>query len=103
MTTQEPLTVFSPLPPHNSTCGYCGPPGRRSQAQSNYHAAEGVAELMSCRVLRHRSSVNGLVVGLTTGCSQVYQEMMNRGWRRSGTYLYKPDLRRSCCPQYTIR
>lgn len=25
------------------------------------------------------------------------------GWRRSGEYLYKPDLRRSCCPQYTIR
>ena len=29
--------------------------------------------------------------------------MIDRGWRRSGTYCYKPDLLRSCCPQYTIR
>ena len=29
--------------------------------------------------------------------------MLNRGWRRSGTLLYKPDQRASCCPQYTIR
>lgn len=33
----------------------------------------------------------------------VYQEMIDRGWRRSGTYLYAPDLERSCCPQYTIK
>ncbi|GAO47949.1 hypothetical protein G7K_2144-t1 [Saitoella complicata NRRL Y-17804] len=32
-----------------------------------------------------------------------YQKMIDRGWRRSGKYLYKPDLRASCCPQYTIR
>lgn len=29
--------------------------------------------------------------------------MIDRGWRRSGQYCYKPDLRKSCCPQYTIR
>lgn len=29
--------------------------------------------------------------------------MIDRGWRRSGTYCYKPDLRRSCCPAYTIK
>lgn len=34
---------------------------------------------------------------------QVYQKMIDRGWRRSGTYCYKPDLRHSCCPQYTIK
>ncbi|KAI1625963.1 arginine-tRNA-protein transferase [Exophiala viscosa] len=32
-----------------------------------------------------------------------YQELMDRGWRRSGTLYYKPDLPRSCCPHYTIR
>ena len=32
-----------------------------------------------------------------------YQSLLDRGWRRSGTTLYKPDLRNSCCPQYTIR
>ncbi|KAK3669421.1 Arginyl-tRNA--protein transferase 1 [Recurvomyces mirabilis] len=28
---------------------------------------------------------------------------MDRGWRRSGTLLYMPDVSRSCCPHYTIR
>ncbi|KAK9451104.1 arginine-tRNA-protein transferase [Limtongia smithiae] len=32
-----------------------------------------------------------------------YQELMDRGFRRSGKYLYKPDLLNSCCPQYAIR
>ncbi|KAI9489250.1 arginine-tRNA-protein transferase [Zychaea mexicana] len=32
-----------------------------------------------------------------------YQALIDRGWRRSGQYLYKPDLSKSCCPQYTIR
>ncbi|KAI9644305.1 Arginyl-tRNA--protein transferase 1 [Ciborinia camelliae] len=34
---------------------------------------------------------------------EFYQGLLDRGWRRSGTLLYKPDLRQSCCPQYTIR
>ncbi|KIJ37414.1 hypothetical protein M422DRAFT_33749 [Sphaerobolus stellatus SS14] len=29
--------------------------------------------------------------------------MIDRGWRRSGTYMYKPDMRQTCCPQYTIK
>merc|ERR1712130_1025005 len=32
-----------------------------------------------------------------------YQRLIDRGWRRSGKYCYKPDMRRTCCPQYTIR
>ncbi|OJD35518.1 arginine-trna-protein transferase [Diplodia corticola] len=32
-----------------------------------------------------------------------YQALIDRGWRRSGTLLYKPDVRRACCPHYTIR
>lgn len=32
-----------------------------------------------------------------------YESLLNRGWRRSGTLLYKPDQRASCCPLYTIR
>ncbi|KAI8645332.1 arginine-tRNA-protein transferase [Parasitella parasitica] len=35
-------------------------------------------------------------------CSD-YQDLIDRGWRRSGKYLYKPNLEESCCPQYTIR
>ncbi|KAF2263244.1 arginine-tRNA-protein transferase 1 [Lojkania enalia] len=33
----------------------------------------------------------------------VYQALVDRGWRRSGTVFYKPDVLRHCCPHYTIR
>lgn len=32
-----------------------------------------------------------------------YQIMMDIGWRRCGTYVYKYDLEMSCCQPYTIR
>ncbi|CAL5868202.1 uncharacterized protein PFLUO_LOCUS2426 [Penicillium psychrofluorescens] len=32
-----------------------------------------------------------------------YDELVNRGWRRSGTLYYKQNLQRSCCPHYTMR
>ncbi|KAJ3202452.1 hypothetical protein HDU67_000548, partial [Dinochytrium kinnereticum] len=34
---------------------------------------------------------------------QAYQSLIDKGWRRSGQYLYKPDMGRTCCPAYTIR
>ncbi|XP_038200550.1 arginyl-tRNA--protein transferase 1 isoform X2 [Arvicola amphibius] len=34
---------------------------------------------------------------------QDYQDLIDRGWRRSGKYLYKPVMNKTCCPQYTIR
>jgi hypothetical protein len=32
-----------------------------------------------------------------------YEALMCRGWRRSGTIVYKPDNTVTCCPQHTIR
>ncbi|KAF0927475.1 hypothetical protein E2562_033551 [Oryza meyeriana var. granulata] len=32
-----------------------------------------------------------------------YQALLDHGWRRSGCFLYKPEMERTCCPQYTIR
>jgi arginyl-tRNA--protein-N-Asp/Glu arginylyltransferase len=34
---------------------------------------------------------------------KTYEAFLYRGWRRSGTYLYKPDNWHSCCPALTIR
>lgn len=34
---------------------------------------------------------------------QDYQDLLDRGWRRSGKYCYKPIMDKTCCPQYTIR
>ncbi|XP_017779303.1 PREDICTED: arginyl-tRNA--protein transferase 1 [Nicrophorus vespilloides] len=32
-----------------------------------------------------------------------YQTLIDRGWRRSGKYCYKPIMDLTCCPLYTIR
>lgn len=29
--------------------------------------------------------------------------LLDRGFRRSGCFLYKPEMERTCCPSYTIR
>lgn len=58
-----------------SSCGYCG--GKKSSKSYGF-----------------------LAYSVTL---QEYQDLIDRGFRRSGTYIYKPDLRGACCPQYTIR
>ncbi|XP_050695263.1 arginyl-tRNA--protein transferase 1-like isoform X3 [Eriocheir sinensis] len=37
---------------------------------------------------------------MTTGD---YQTLIDRGWRRSGKYCYKPTMDKTCCPMYTIK
>ncbi|XP_063916965.1 arginyl-tRNA--protein transferase 1 isoform X2 [Zophobas morio] len=32
-----------------------------------------------------------------------YQNLIDRGWRRSGSYCYKPLMNATCCPMYTIK
>lgn len=58
---------------HN--CGYCG--------QSNSSISHGM-----------------WAYSLT---AQDYQDLIDRGWRRSGQYCYKPKMKSTCCPSYTIR
>ncbi|XP_028936418.1 arginyl-tRNA--protein transferase 1 isoform X2 [Ornithorhynchus anatinus] len=56
-------------------CGYCGAPEGKQ----------------SCGMWAHSMTV------------QDYQDLIDRGWRRSGKYVYKPVMSQTCCPQYTIR
>ncbi|TMW53528.1 hypothetical protein DOY81_001405 [Sarcophaga bullata] len=35
--------------------------------------------------------------------AQDYQDLIDRGWRRSGHYCYKQDNKTTCCPCYTIK
>ena len=35
--------------------------------------------------------------------ANMYDDLLNIGWRRCGTYYYKPTMHKTCCPQYTIR
>ncbi|KAL2940632.1 Arginyl-tRNA--protein transferase 1 [Bienertia sinuspersici] len=32
-----------------------------------------------------------------------FTDLLDRGWRRSGCFLYKPEMETTCCPAYTIR
>ncbi|XP_015173941.1 PREDICTED: arginyl-tRNA--protein transferase 1 isoform X2 [Polistes dominula] len=43
--------------------------------------------------------------GMWAHCLTVndYQNLIDRGWRRSGSYCYKPKMDVTCCPMYTIR
>ncbi|KAI4306814.1 hypothetical protein L6164_030059 [Bauhinia variegata] len=59
-----------------SSCGYCRSPGRTS---------------VSHGLWAHSLTVDD------------YQGLLDRGWRRSGCFLYKPEMERTCCPSYTIR
>ncbi|XP_018079708.1 arginyltransferase 1 L homeolog isoform X5 [Xenopus laevis] len=53
-----------------------------------------------CRVAGGKASDGMWAHTLTV---QDYQDLIDRGCRRSGKYVYKPLMNQTCCPQYTIR
>jgi arginyl-tRNA--protein-N-Asp/Glu arginylyltransferase len=120
------LTIVDAYAPHNSSCGYC-----HNQSEMNVLAASLNAYRMSCSVRLWNCGIARIMACSPGRCARakrtnepqpprtvqtrdrlenkphcnqkVYQGMIDRGWRRSGLYCYKPDLKRSCCPQYTIK
>ncbi|TKY88406.1 hypothetical protein EX895_002758 [Sporisorium graminicola] len=77
------LSFISPTSYTTSTCGYCTAPG--SGKRSSHKSSK------SYGIWAHRLS------------PYHYQDLIDRGWRRSGDYVYKPDLLRTCCAQIPIR
>ncbi|KAJ9374814.1 hypothetical protein DTO282E5_369 [Paecilomyces variotii] len=69
------LSLFRPLGYQRNSCGYC----KSERGSASYYASS-----VSVR-------------------PEHYEELVNRGWRRSGTLYYKQNLQRSCCPHYTMR
>ncbi|KAM3419415.1 hypothetical protein BST61_g5344 [Cercospora zeina] len=70
-----PMSLLTPIGYQSGDCGYC----RKSESSASYYMRS------KSLALEH------------------YQELMDRGWRRSGSLLYLPDAARSCCTHYTIR
>ncbi|KAL1984976.1 hypothetical protein VTN96DRAFT_8532 [Rasamsonia emersonii] len=73
--TARKLSLFRPLGYQRNQCGYC-------------------------------KSENGTAAYYTSSVHvrpEHYEDLINRGWRRSGTLYYKQNLQRSCCPHYTMR
>ncbi|XP_058787585.1 arginyl-tRNA--protein transferase 2-like [Vicia villosa] len=54
-----------------------------------------------CRSTRHNSISHGMLAESLT--VDDYQALLDQGWRRSGCFLYKPEMEKTCCPSYTIR
>ncbi|KAF7278946.1 hypothetical protein GWI33_007810 [Rhynchophorus ferrugineus] len=52
-----------------------------------------------------KQSSGNISYGMTTENLSVqdYKNLIDRGWRRSGNFCYKPTMNKTCCPQYTIR
>ncbi|KAB8235495.1 arginine-tRNA-protein transferase [Aspergillus alliaceus] len=69
------LSLFRPLGYQRNSCGYC----KSDDGSASYYTSS---------------------VSVRPGH---YEQLVNRGWRRSGTLYYKQNLQRSCCPHYTMR
>ncbi|EAT42617.1 AAEL005885-PC [Aedes aegypti] len=57
----------------------------------------------SCGYCKQPSSCQSHGMWAHTMTCQDYQDLIDRGWRRSGCYCYKPEMNTTCCPSYTIK
>ncbi|XP_062555478.1 arginyl-tRNA--protein transferase 1 isoform X2 [Armigeres subalbatus] len=57
----------------------------------------------SCGYCKQPTSCQSHGMWAHTMTCQDYQDLIDRGWRRSGCYCYKPDMQKTCCPSYTIK
>ncbi|OJD20243.1 hypothetical protein ACJ73_08422, partial [Blastomyces percursus] len=80
-----------------NSCGYC-----KSENGSRSHLFNSLSGLKfhimyePTQCVSYYASSKGMRV-------EEYQELLDRGWRRSGSLYYKQNMKRSCCPHYTIR
>ena len=81
MSEESQITILQPVGYSSSSCGYC--PDANGQKRKTKSSK-------SYGVWAHSLSPT------------IYSQLLPLGWRRSGSYLYKPDQRATCCPQYTI-
>ncbi|CAN3375884.1 hypothetical protein DIURU_003984 [Diutina rugosa] len=72
-------------------CGYC------KCDKPDWHA---VASFQSSDRRCHSTTLGTTVHAMSP---HDYDHFINHGWRRSGTFLYKPNLLDNCCRLYTIR
>lgn len=76
------LTLLTPYAYYKSTCGYCSPAGQRSKGETSLSygseclAAGGHHVKLTSVIGKQMSPEN-------------YEKMMDRGWRRSGSFTYQ--------------
>ncbi|XP_074102536.1 arginyltransferase 1 isoform X2 [Cotesia typhae] len=62
-----------------------------------------VSRTYSCGYCKKRNSYKRHGMWAHSLTVQDYQSLIDRGWRRSGCYCYKPLNDETCCPMYTIK
>lgn len=75
--------------PHKSACGYCQHAIDTSNGEEIRKPATTTSESFGAHFMTMKP--------------HEYDSMIQRNWRRSGMYLYRPNNAFTCCPQYTIR
>lgn len=82
------------------SCGYCKgqKPESADYGKFRYGMCRKIISL--CWYVKKRCYAGMWAHRLT--CTN-YQNLIDRGWRRSGKYCYKPILHKTCCPAYTIK
>ncbi|RLV93703.1 Arginyl-tRNA--protein transferase 1 [Spathaspora sp. JA1] len=91
-----PIVMYQPRYLSERNCGYC------HGSKPDHFALESQKTAQEEGNDSHSQSVILGTSVLSMTCND-YDELINMGFRRSGTFLYKPDLLRTCCRQYTIR
>lgn len=118
---EEELNLLEDFGTNSNHCGYCKRVGATSISHGMWaHSLSAEAyqvhlqrdgfmlTVIAVRWLGHTlarlvSPPNTSTTTFTTSSLGPWsQELLDRGWRRSGRYIYKPDMA-TCCPQYTIR
>lgn len=77
-------------------CGYCGGIANPTKNPEETWALDHLKQAKRCP----SSSYGFQSLSLSISA---YQTLIDRGWRRSGDYVYRNDMLRSCCRHYTIR
>ncbi|TKR95188.1 hypothetical protein L596_009389 [Steinernema carpocapsae] len=90
---------------NTSSCGYCKGTKATDGRQKQNRGAQGDSSDLSESETSDQEPETSIALGMMayTVSNIIFNDLLDRGWSRSGRYLYKPIMARTCCPQYTIR
>lgn len=100
MESKRNNSIVQDLGVDTSGCGYCDYKKILSNNQEEHGPSTSTLLVSKRRRPMTRVSHGMWAHQLTV---EDYEELMTRGWRRSGKYIYRPDNMKSCCQQFVIR
>ncbi|KAG7767805.1 hypothetical protein KL931_003618 [Ogataea haglerorum] len=96
------LVIGEPLYILGRDCGYCH--GKKDKSKKSYSLQSyEEAYRAGARPFDEYPNSSTICCHVYSCTPEIYELMLNRGFRRSGSFLYRPDLLRNCCRLYTIR